>query len=187
MMVDYEAQQTLDGEMGPDERLLWSGRPRPWNLVRAALPIAAFAVPWTAFSVFWMAGAAGFKVPDLRTGGFALFPLFGVPFLLIGLLMLGSPLWVMSQAKHTVYAVTSRRLLIVVRGRSTSVRSFDPGKLAPLQRFDRPDGTGDLLFPDQTLLNATRGYSRLQAMNTGFIGITDARLVHDLIRTTFNL
>jgi len=186
MTVDDEAQERLGRELRSDERLLWSGRPRPWYLMRAALPLALFAIPWIAFSLFWMAGAAGFRVPDLRAGRFALFPLFGLPFLIIGVLMLVSPLWARSQAKRTIYAVTSQRLLILVYGRSTSVRSFDPTVLGPIQRSDRPDGTGDLLFPDQTLLNTTRGYSRLQAMTTGFVGIIDVRLVHDLIRTTFN-
>jgi len=187
MLLDHEARERLGRELEPDERLLWSGRPRPWHLVRAALPIAAFAIPWITFSLFWMVGAVDSRAPAVRAGGLAVFPVLGIPLVLLGMLMLFSPLWALSQARRTLYAVTSRRLLILVSGRSPSLRSFDPRTLAPLQRFDRTDGTGDLLFPDQTLLNATRGYSRLQAMHTGFIGITDAHSVHDLIRSTFNL
>ena len=146
MEIDYEAQEIVTRELQGDERLLWSGRPRPLRMALGATPMLVFAVPWTAFSVFWICGAAGFKVPDFHAGGFAFFPLFGLPFLLIGLAMLLSPLWAWRSAHHTVYAVTDRRLLIIETGGSTSVRAISPDGLDRLRRVERRDGSGDLIF-----------------------------------------
>jgi hypothetical protein len=42
-----------------------------------------------------------------------LFPLFGVPFVLIGLGMLAAPYWMRRKAQNTVYALTDKRALIL--------------------------------------------------------------------------
>ncbi len=52
-----------------------------------------------------------------RTGGsWLFFPLFGVPFLLIGLGMLAAPLWAYLRTRGTVYAVTEGRAVIILGG-----------------------------------------------------------------------
>jgi hypothetical protein len=59
-MVTQDFSQDLDSilrrELMPGERLLWSGRSQPGKL-KAAFAIWFFAIPWTAFALFWEAMA----------------------------------------------------------------------------------------------------------------------------------
>jgi hypothetical protein len=187
MEIDYDAQEIAAREIQGSERLLWCGRPQPLRLALSAVPMLVFAVPWTAFSVFWICGAAGFKVPDFRAGGFAFFPLFGLPFLLIGIAMLLSPLWAWRTGRRTIYAITDKRLLIIETGSSTSVRTLGPQGLDRLQRVDRSDGSGDLIFPTPGVPEGASGRSRGAALRLGFIGIPDVRTVHQIILDTFKV
>ncbi len=91
-VIPRHFQEQVDRELEPGERVEWIEMPIPRFFTPASTAIFLFAIPWTAFAVFWICGAAGFKLPDFRQGGFELFPLFGVPFVLIGLAMLLSVL-----------------------------------------------------------------------------------------------
>ena len=122
--MDLEAlpdsiHQLVNDELAPGERVRWACQPRP----RASLPwwsLAPFfvAVPWTLFTLFWMAGAAGLldRGPGPIDITRLLLALFGVPFLLIGIAMFCSPLWVRHQrrraASRTAYAITDRRAIV---------------------------------------------------------------------------
>lgn len=82
----------VEAEINTGEVITWIGSPVPRLFARRAWPLVLFGIPWTAFAVFWMFGAAGFKMPVFQKPGDA-FPLFGIPFILIGCGMLSSPLW----------------------------------------------------------------------------------------------
>jgi hypothetical protein len=143
--VPPELRAKLERELHPGERIRWSGTPVPRWFTPAALAPFLFAIPWTAFAIFWTCGAAGFKVPDFKDGA-DLFPLFGLPFILVGLGMLSAPLWVRRKAKGTVYAITDRRAIAIEGGWSTTIRSFLPDKLGAVFRRERRDGSGDVLI-----------------------------------------
>src|SRR6478609_3430837 len=103
--VSFKLQQLIHSELRPSEVLAWSSSPRPGRMALRALPLVLFGIPWTAFALFWIAGASGFKMPDF-SHGFGFFPLFGVPFVLIGFGMLTSPYWMRRKARRTAYVVT---------------------------------------------------------------------------------
>ena len=58
-----------------------------------------------------------------------LFPLFGLPFVMVGVGMLSSPFWLRRRAKRTCYALTDRRAILWEAGwfGSVEVRSYGPG------------------------------------------------------------
>jgi len=65
-----------------------------------SIPIVLFGIPWTAAALFWMALTSGFEMPNFNfKDGFDVFPLFGIPFVFIGLEMLSSPLRMIRKAK----------------------------------------------------------------------------------------
>jgi hypothetical protein len=181
-------------ELRPGERLVWTGQPLPRRFMRSAIPVVLFGIFCTAFAVFWMAGASGlfFGVGGGGPGGFdafffICFPLFGVPFVLIGLGMLSSPFWMYRQAKRTCYALTDQRAIVWAAGwfRSTEVRSFAPSDLSRMSRRDYADGSGDLIFEE--FLYMTRdcdGDLQSQMTERGFLGIADVREVEELVRRT---
>jgi hypothetical protein len=166
--LDPTTQRVLDGELKPGERLLWQSAPiarRHWLM---ALPILLFAIPWTAFAIFWMVMAS--------SGGGA-FAFFGLPFLAIGAGMFCLPWWVARQARRTGYALTTDRALIVAPapfGGGISVRSFAPAELSNVERVQRADGSGDLVLCREWV-RGSKG--RSQEKKIGFIGVPAVQTV----------
>ena len=172
-------QQMVQDELRSGESLLWMGKPIPKRLAMKTMPIILFAIPWTAFALFWTAGAAGFKFPQFNQG-FDLFPLFGLPFILIGLGMFCSPLWMVWKAKRTAYVLTNKRAILFDGGRSTTIRSFYLGKLDKLRRIQHADGSGDLIF-DREVKVDSEGDN--QTTDHGFLAINNVKKVEDHVRS----
>ncbi len=107
------------------------------------------------------------------------FPLFGVPFVLIGLVMLATPLWTHRSARRTVYAVTNRRAIVIRGGRTTSIRSYLPDRLRELHRRERNDGTGDVLFATRFWTDS-EGDRRTE--ESGFLRIDNPKEVEARLR-----
>jgi hypothetical protein len=138
------------------EVVRWHGRPNPTRSFLMTTPIWLFAVPWTAFSGFMMFGIAGAlvfaKVPASAVGKIDAFVpsmgwigvVFLVPFVMIGLGMMGLPFWVWRVSRTTVYAITDRRLLTIVAGPTTKVTSTDLSQIQSTERTERRDGSGTL-------------------------------------------
>jgi hypothetical protein len=137
-------QMALQRELGTGERVLWSGRP----LARVAwggLGIWLFAVPWTAFSLFWtaMAFAGAQAFDEAGPLGYA-FPLFGTPFIAIGLAMLSAPFAPLFGASRTLFAVTDRRMLRIFLGPRLWTKSVPGERIGQIDRSERRDGSGTL-------------------------------------------
>ena len=147
VILPREIADLVADEIASGERIAWVGQPIPSRYARRGLGTALFGIPFTAFAFFWIAGASGFKMPDF-SHGFGFFPLFGIPFVLVGLGMLSSPLWMLLKATRTAYVITDRRALTVERRlwQGVSVRSFEPECLTDLSRTQYPDGSGNLVF-----------------------------------------
>src|SRR6267143_1952125 len=80
------------------------------------------------------------------TNGFKLFPLFGLPFLLIGLGVILAPLWAFLKGGNTVYAVTNQRVMVITGGGNRSVKSCTSADIVSVERRERPDGSGDIVI-----------------------------------------
>ena len=180
-MDRYETEQTITRQLDPGEGLLWSRAPSPGRMALSALPAMAFGVPFSAFSIFWMTMAHSMTSHSPMPGGaFNFFPLFGTPFLLVGLGMLTSPLWAYLGAGRIQYAVTNKRAIIVSGLLSTSVKSFVYSEIHDVQRVERADGSGDVYFASRDVATQRGG---IVHQKIGFLGIPDVRTVEQLIRS----
>jgi hypothetical protein len=180
--LPYELRALVESEMQPGERIDWLDQPIPARLARSTWPILLFGIPWTAFALFWTAGAAwGTSKAGSGPWMFHLFPLFGLPFILIGLGMLSSPYWVHRQARRTAYVLTDRRAVVFSAGwrGSTTVRSFDPTRLGDLQRKQHADGSGDLIFA-QDMRRDSDGDRH--TTNVGFLAIRNVKHAEEMVR-----
>ncbi len=172
--VDWEFEDLVKRELEAGERVLWMEHPVARYFTPASRASFLFAIPWTAFSIFWICGAAGFKLPDFSKGGAVLFPLFGLPFLLIGLGMLSSPIWTYRRARRTVYVITNRRAISFAAGRRMTIRSFAPDELYDVYRTEKRDGSGDVIFGGAS----HAGEEPVQ----GFYNVRDARTVEQMLK-----
>ncbi|TWT90772.1 hypothetical protein Mal64_11690 [Pseudobythopirellula maris] len=165
-------------EIDRDEILGWIGQPSPRAMSRRATPLFMFGCVWTAFAVFWVCGAAEFELPDWDEG-FDFFPLFGLPFVVIGIGMLSSPIWFRRSAKQTAYVLTDRRAVLFVKELTgIRVRSFKPKQLQNLERRQRADGSGDLIFYRD--IGRDNDGDRTTS-EVGFLAIDDVKGVQDLV------
>lgn len=171
-------QALIEAELNDAEKVTWIGAPIPGRFAMRSIPIVLFGIPWTAFAVFWMAGASRFRIPDFKQA-FDLFPLFGIPFVLIGFGMLSSPFWMMRKAKNTAYVLTTARAIIFDGGVSTTIRSFGPDRLTDLRRKQSSDGSGDLIFERKLSYDSD---GDRQTNDHGFLAISDVKAVEDLVR-----
>lgn len=152
--------------------------PIPRFFTPVTTSIFLFAIPWTAFAIFWIYGASGFKIPDFKEG-FDLFPLFGIPFVLIGLGMLSSPLWTYRKAFKTIYVITDRRAITFDGGWSTTIRSYPPEKLQEIYRKVKRDGSGDVIIARQAWHDSDGGH---QSEELGFLRIRDPKETEQMLK-----
>lgn len=168
-------QKLVNAELKSGEAVAWSGQPNANRAMRNGFFFWFFFIPWTAFALFWIAGAAGFSMPDFSEP-WDLFPLFGLPFLLIGFAGLSAPLLLRYLATRTVYVITNQRAFMLSAVRVVTVRSYAPEQFGTIVRKERSDGSGDIVF-EQMAFNGRVGRSR----PIGFYGVSDAKRVAELL------
>ena len=136
----------LTRELERGERGLWQGRPiRRINW--EAFGIWLFAIPWTAFAVFWtaMVYAGTQSVTEAEWIWLSLaFPMFGVPFILIGLAMLSAPILPLVTANRTLFVVTDHRLIKLTVRRSLTSQTALAARVGLITPKERPDAYGTL-------------------------------------------
>lgn len=101
-----EAKYIIKDELMPGEEIIWCGQP---NTSKIFSKNDAFLVPfslfWGGFAIFWTILATKYE------GSFGI---IGVPFILIGLYFIVGRFFAKSyNKKHTYYAITNSRILIV--------------------------------------------------------------------------
>lgn len=132
------------------EAIRWAGRPSAWRAFKASTPIWLFAVPWTAFSLGWewlaLGGwLSGKPSPSSTHTIFGIvFPLFGLPFILVGLGMMAMPFIAWIGARRTVHVVGDRRFSTLTVARQLKVKSYSVGDIVRTERSERRDGSGTL-------------------------------------------
>lgn len=178
--IDPQLRQKVRRELEPDESPRWVGTPVPRFFSGHSVAAFLFGIPWTAFALFWTFGAAGFRIPDLSKGlsAFDLFPLFGLPFIAVGIGLLATPLWKYWKATKTVYVITDRRAISIEGGWTTTVRSFTPSELENTYRKDRRDGTGDVLFTNVQFRHGRRSDGKEPL---GFLSVRNPRDVERML------
>lgn len=135
----------LSRELRRGERVVWQGS-QIARLSMRAFGLYVFAVPWTAFALFWTAMAsAGVSTIENDAGVLAwAFPLFGVPFILVGLAMMSAPFMPLFHKGKVLYAITSERVLKIRLGRSLDVISVPADRIGLVERHEGRDGSGSI-------------------------------------------
>lgn len=143
--IPHPLRNLVEREIASDEQVVWMEMPSPRFFPPSAVVAILFGIPWTIFIAFFFfsvltSGALG------ASGASIIFAMAGVPFLLIGLLMLSAPYWARKAALRTVYVITDRRAIIVEGMWSTTIRSYPPEKLHNVFRRERANNLGDVII-----------------------------------------
>jgi hypothetical protein len=172
-------QQRLRAEIRPGESVAWASQPNAARYMKSGFKLWFFFIPWTAFALFWIAGASGFRMPRFDSG-WSLFPLFGLPFLLIGIGGLSLPLWLRYKAHSIIYAITSQRAIVIEGAKSITVKSYPAVDIADLERTEHPDGSGDLVLRTERYRDSD---GDRQTKRHGFFAVENVRNVERLIES----
>ena len=135
-----------------EEKLLWSGRPAQGVRLRSSdILLIPLGLLWGGFAIFWDVMALGVffggaaeveSLPDIAI----IFPLFGVPFILMGLFIFGRFLVDARQRARTFYGVTDKRIIIMSGLFSRKVKSLNLRTLTDLSMSEKSDGSGTVTF-----------------------------------------
>lgn len=180
-----DAQMRAQSELESGESLVWSGTADPRRAAISAFPAALFGIPFAGFALFWMSQA--FRATRAMAGnshnafvsGFKIFPLFGIPFFLVGLAVMLAPLWAFLTGRNTVYAVTNRRVMVISGTKSRAVKSFMPADIAGVEHRERPDGSGDIVL--MTNMLQRRGNNMSTQMKVPLCGIPNVKQVAEQV------
>jgi hypothetical protein len=183
--IPGDLREAVERELQPDERISWIEMPIPTFFTPKSKKFFPFGIVWTLFVVFWICAAAGFATPQFKEASdpfqviTILFPLFGVPFLLIGIGMLLFPIFEYRKALKTVYAITDRRAITLEAGWSRKVRSFPSSELANVYRKEKRNGTGDVII---TIDKKADSEGNTIAEPLGFLRIREPKAVERMLK-----
>jgi len=136
---------SIERELVRSERLLWKGRPRGGIRLRGSDGfLIPFSLLWGGFVIFWEFMAL--TSPKDQPMGW-LFPLFGLPFVLVALYIVFGRFFVDAKMRHsTEYAVTDRRAIIVSGLFTRKIRSINLQSSPEITLSEKADKSGTIAF-----------------------------------------
>jgi hypothetical protein len=168
-----DAQLRAQSELQSGESLYWTGTADPTRAAISALPATIFGIPFAGFALFWMntafhaTNSMHKSSNDAFSKSFTVFPLFGLPFLLIGLGIVLAPLWAYLKGRSTVYALTNQRVMIISGGSNVSVKSYTPADILSVEHRERPDGSGDIVILTNAIARSNNMTSQVKVALCG--------------------
>jgi len=179
------ADSTVENELRAGERLLWKGRPRSGIKLRGSdVFLIPFSLLWGGFAIFWEASVLT-HVPG-NTPIALLFPLFGVPFVLLGLyLIFGRFLVDAKRRERTEYALTNQRAIIATGVFGRKIRSIDYRLIPDTTITEKSDMSGTIAFGEsaQPSWGMQRGpFPGMEPHPSAFEMIENVRNVYEIIQ-----
>jgi hypothetical protein len=186
-----ELEERVRAELGAGERLVWVGQPRPDLYRGQTIFLTIFGIFFMTPPLLMFCGGMAVAVSilvggaqqgnDLAAAGCVpgCFALFTLPFLLVGGTLATSLFWMPDRIRKIVYALTDRRALVWTPnflGGGFTTRSYAGEGLGRMNRVERANGSGDLIFEEQ--------YTSRSRSQYGFMAIDRVREVEELVRLT---
>ncbi len=143
MWEDRKPRSTdlFDYELVEGEKILWQGQPDASKFFTATdIFYVPFSLLWGGFALFWNVGVWTSNAPFF-------FRLWGLPFLVVGAYMIfGRFVYKWWRKRHTYYAVTDKRLLVLTTGMRHNLESFRLSNLPELSKSVDRSGNGSITF-----------------------------------------
>jgi hypothetical protein len=163
--------------LDPGETLVWTGRPVALSYaLRKGASTFFPGIFFFGFSVFWVWGASH---ANNNAGPFWL---FGIPFVLIGALMLLSPFWHFWRGLNATYVLTNKRALISISGPFAQRLSFPLHQIPFVDVRPTKDDAGSIYF-NETTKKSGDGY---RTTREGFVAVQELTRVEQLLRQAIN-
>lgn len=181
MPEKLDCPQIIKEELQSDERLLWWGQPGALGAVLPTIPVFIFALIWTAFSAVFVFVSFG-----TTKGGQSLWfmSIVGVPFFVLGLLLLSTPFYSFILTKRKFYAATNRNLYVIENGKTKSVETYRRADLInPVKTESGGRGTLRWSLQGEAMKPSFRKRNSSELI---FADIENPRQLEELLRETEN-
>jgi len=140
----------IKNELSENEQLIWAGQPKQGIVFRSSdIFMIPFSIMWGGFAIFWEITAllTTSKAKDAPFFFDIIFPLFGLPFVIIGLyLIFGRFIVDAKRREKTYYGLTDKRIIIISGIFSQKVKSMNLRTLTDLSLSEKTNGTGTITF-----------------------------------------
>jgi hypothetical protein len=202
--LPVELQARAQSELTSDERLVWTGQPQPHSVLYVSLFLVLFGLILTIvtawFAMHWLETTDDFnrhwnQGPGVRSGFFekqerSVADYVPFLFVVVGIGIMTVPLFLLRQVRSTFYLLTDKRAIICQAGLfgDWTTFSYPGGELRILQRHERANGSGSLVFEVYTTLSPdSEGRSRRRTHWRGFLNVANVRQVEALVRSTLQV
>jgi len=138
-MTNFDIENELAPNLGTNEKLLWTGRPKAGIVFRGS---DAFLIPfsllWGGFAIFW-------ETNVFATDGPFFFKLWGIPFILVALYITVGRFFVDAKKRaNTIYGVTHDRIIIKSGIFSREIKSLNIRTLSDITIDQKGDNSGTI-------------------------------------------
>ena len=176
---------SIENELTGSEKILWQGKPATGIKLQSADIFAIpFSIFWCGFSIFWELGASGalgsMKHQNAADPIAIIFPIFGLPFIAIGLYMVIGRFFADAKIRaNTDYAVTNERVIIASGLFSRKVKSLNLKSVPDISISEKKDGSGTITFCE-TSSSSFNSFQNMPGMPTGRQQVPAFTMIHDV-------
>jgi len=163
-------------ELLPDEKVVWWGQPSAMRAAMKSLPAFFFGILWTVniFTFFYALAQA-----DKLNSTVWLSIIILLPFVGIGIKMLGRPLHAYRIFKSSYYVATNRRLIAMINGRAVQSAEYkDLSNVSCTEYGDR----GDLSWSLPLQSNVSLGARSSAPDIISFVGVQNPQKIEKIIQ-----
>jgi hypothetical protein len=186
--MDYDAFRIIQGELDSGERLIWSGNPRQEIFFQSSdIFMIPFSLLWGGFAIFWEIMALSITSHN-ESNVDLIFPLFGIPFVIIGLYMIfGRFIYESKKRAKTYYGLTDQRVIIVSGVFSKNIKSLNLRTMTDISLSEKSNKSGTITFGQENALLSFFNANSFPGMGGGsnvpkFEFIENAKDVYNQIR-----
>jgi len=139
--LDFEIENELRSNLGSDDKLLWTGRPKKGIRFRTSdIFLIPFSCLWAGFAVFWESSVVSSGAPFF-------FMIWGIPFLLVSCYITVGRFFVDARKRaNTIYGITKDHVIIKSGIFSQEVKSLNIKALSDISIHQKTDGSGTITF-----------------------------------------
>jgi hypothetical protein len=187
--MNPDSVTAIQPELTSGESILWAGQPNTSVIFhKEDVFLIPFSLFWGGFSIFWEAAVSGYRSFGQHSGARWPFGMvWGVPFVLAGqYLIWGRFVYAAWLKKHTHYAVTNRRVIVVQEGWRRRMVSLFIDALPTLTKEGSSSGSGTLRFAQaEPFWSQRRGWGAWDGVTVGsvpaFVDVENVDSIYQLV------
>jgi len=195
--MDYLIEEQFRDDLLKDEEILWAGQPETSVLFTGAdVFLVPFSLLWGGFAIFWELSVLFiiFSTDGSKSKMPIIFPLFGIPFVIIGLyFMFGRFIYKNWKKRNTYYAITNKRVLVLTKLFSRSLNAVNIDTIPTINKTIRSNGLGTIKFGNVNWMVSMYGNTGMDFFGsfggadvTTFYDIKGVNKVHDIVNELRN-